>query len=647
MKSRIKLFVLFIVLVFSKLLLGQGEVYDEMSLDPDSVKLSRYVVFVNETTYNPDDLQYIREGLQCAQRLNDLKNQMLFTYHLGRFYHEMNISDEAISYYLQALSMSKITKDTLRLINTYNQLAAIYIDNQMLKKAEQFNNRALDLIGLDTCSKLTGSGFEVKARIYFEKEQWYQSLEYAQKAQEYYQHANDATGVLRQILQIAKVYERNHLYEKASNILIEAEKSLDEEEDKRLAVEVFYELSGIMENEGSTAIALQYLENGLAIAQQSGFLFPQEKLLLRKANIYEGLGKKNQAIETYHSFLELEDTLEKRKAAQELQRLEVKYRTEQQKQKNQKLKEELARYKYTRDVLIGITVSLLLSAMLFLVIRRYRHQKKKSIDLQIFNKELEKRVREATKELEQEIHVRKLKTEEAEKAKLKAEESDRLKSEFLKNISHEVRTPMNRIIGYSDLLVEEAIGEEERSHALIIKNDSERLLKIIVDIIELSKLATDDVQLEYSEVDLMEFFEELEQGFFSRQSSKVDYVVEVAANCAGCRMHTDLVRMKILFRHLLDNAFKFTTEGQVKVMAKKIEQGYHFSVSDTGEGIDPLKMEYIFDYFRQGDGSDTRNHGGLGAGLALVKQITDVLGGQVTVESEKERGTTFFLVFPQ
>jgi signal transduction histidine kinase len=238
--------------------------------------------------------------------------------------------------------------------------------------------------------------------------------------------------------------------------------------------------------------------------------------------------------------------------------------------------------------------------------------------------------------------------EELEKAKLRAEESDRLKSAFLANISHEIRTPMNAIMGFSKVLPEQFDNKEELQTCTdIISQRCQDLLDIVNSMIDMSKINAGNVSVQSRTCDLELLLKELKDQFdeIRLRSGKnaLDFQVDMPAEGQPCIIITDFGKLKEIFVHLLSNAFKFTKEGTIKAGCQQdAEKGLVFYVSDTGVGIPKNKQKEIFHYFTRLNDKLTDNQSGTGLGLAIVKGLIDLLEGQIWLESEPGKGSTFY-----
>ncbi|HUS09914.1 MAG TPA: ATP-binding protein, partial [Pyrinomonadaceae bacterium] len=260
-----------------------------------------------------------------------------------------------------------------------------------------------------------------------------------------------------------------------------------------------------------------------------------------------------------------------------------------------------------------------------------------------------------TSDLQLEITERKQAEEERAKllvreqaARAEAEQANRTKDEFLATLSHELRTPLSAILGWSHLVRTGKLDEPQMSRAFeTIERNARSQSQLIDDLLDVSRIITGKLQIEPRAVDLCGVIDaaiEAVRPAFKAKKIKV----ETALQAAGCFVPGDPNRLQQIFWNLMSNAVKFTPEGgTVHVEADRVDSQVRVSVSDSGIGITPEFLPYIFDRFRQADGSTTRVHGGLGLGLSIVKHLVQLHGGAVEVQSEgKDRGTTFTVSLP-
>jgi PAS domain S-box-containing protein len=245
------------------------------------------------------------------------------------------------------------------------------------------------------------------------------------------------------------------------------------------------------------------------------------------------------------------------------------------------------------------------------------------------------------------IHIKRINSELAQ-AKEKAEESDRLKSAFLANISHEIRTPMNGILGFADLLKSpELTGDQQATFIQIIESSGKRMLNIINHLIDISKIEAGQMDIYVEVTPVYPVMEELWY-FFKAEADqkKIKLTLHNAVDIDDCIVSMDEVRIVQVLSNLLNNALKFTEEGEITIGCRKKESEIEFFVQDTGIGISPLMKGKIFDRFRQVEDSYSRNYEGSGLGLSISKAFVELHGGSIWVESEIDVGSTFFFTIP-
>ncbi|HEX8438349.1 response regulator [Archangium sp.] len=234
------------------------------------------------------------------------------------------------------------------------------------------------------------------------------------------------------------------------------------------------------------------------------------------------------------------------------------------------------------------------------------------------------------------------KRNEEERAR-EAESSARLKSEFLANFSHEIRTPLNGIIGYCDLLSREE-GSRLTAHGRrdlnVVKKNAQTLLALINDILDLSKIEAGRAEVVVERVDMQELGEECTSTVKEYLKGK-DVALTLHIEEKAQYVRTDALKLRQILLNLLSNAAKFTESGEIALSVRAEGPEAVFTVEDTGIGIPSDQVPFIFEKFRQVDGSTTRKVGGTGLGLAIVRELSKILGGTVAVHSILGRGTTF------
>lgn len=260
------------------------------------------------------------------------------------------------------------------------------------------------------------------------------------------------------------------------------------------------------------------------------------------------------------------------------------------------------------------------------------------------HKELERIVKQRTRQLEEANRELTTALEEAEKA-------DRAKSEFLANMSHEIRTPMNSVIGFSEVLAQEDLTEEQQKYVNLIWRSGKNLMRIINDILDFSKIEAGKLEMDMVECAISQILADVDEMLRPMAQDKGLEFKILQSGQLPATICTDPERLHQCLINLVNNAIKFTDEGHVYVKVAMEQSGdnthdIHFDIEDSGIGIKTQDRERIFESFTQADGSTRRKYGGTGLGLAITGHLARLLGGELTLSSEEGRGSTFSLVIP-
>lgn len=611
----------------------------------------------------PDEaLLYAREALAIFQRLG-IKDAVAACYNnIGTYNYTLTRYDSAIAYFRKSLSLYEelgITKEVAKLMGNvalcqeamgdyagalevyfkalkmcegigdkegmavaYNEIAINYSRQKDFRKALEFYQKSLDTFFEEHNPYFAGLTYNDMVRSYIEIREYEKAMGAAQKALTIAKQQRSLSSEADALKNIGFIhFKRNNLPLAASYY----KKALARRPDKVAEGKTtdLLLLSQLYATLGKADSAIYFATQAIGFAKRITETLPLHKTLYEAYKLKGDFANATLYLEKYMAD---KDSIFNEENNQRFRDLQLQYETEKKEQQIAALNTEKA-LQENKVLLLGalVTVTLLVITFLFVTIRSNRkrqHSERLLLNEQLRNKNLE-----------------------AEKL----QELDEMKSRFFANIAHEFRTPLTLIAGPVENLLEDNKDKYAREQLMLVKNNSSRLLGLINQLLDLSKLESGVTKLELHKGDVMTFIKGIT---FSFQSLADEKEISLACETTPAELVMDFDRDKLekVMSNLLSNAFKFTPDlGSVKVSARhtQVDGNPHLeiSVADSGAGIPEDQIGFIFNRFYQADNAPVRNSQGSGIGLALTRELVELHGGVITVSSNGN-GTVFSVTLP-
>ncbi|MBN1119346.1 MAG: tetratricopeptide repeat-containing sensor histidine kinase [Bacteroidales bacterium] len=458
------------------------------------------------------------------------------------------------------------------------------------------------------------------------------SLIYLKTALKGFEELKDTSGIAFTYYNIGSNYHGQKDFEKSLFYLKKAIKSEGRYIGKAFYGDALITMGDIYFNQNRPDSAEKLLLKGIECVKETNTLFYLERGFKILGILYARHGKIRDAYSYTRLATELIDSVNKKELTDKIAFLSTIHELELKEQEIKVLKTEsqLAQELYKKQkfrIRISLLVVLLLVVILVLGIKQFQTQKQ-------FNSKLKQQVKEQTEILEEALE--------------QVKESDELKTQFLQNVSHEVRTPINAIHGFSDIMCnEENLDPLFKEYAWIITKNTDYLIELFDNITDITRLEKDNYFIEIKDFKLMDVVSELitkyQSRAFNKHAGKVEILSELININDDTSIKTDKNNLYRILYNLMDNALKFTIEGSVKLYIEKLSDSYIFKVIDTGVGIPDEYKYQIYDKFVKFNPLKDKYTRGSGLGLAITKLLVEKLKGQLWFENNQDRGTSFIV----
>ncbi|OQX97354.1 MAG: hypothetical protein B6I20_12815 [Bacteroidetes bacterium 4572_117] len=555
-------------------------------------------VYLQLEKYN-EALSKHLDAWQIAKQIDDKKGKADALNSIGVIFYCLDSYDDALVYYEKALAVLISVNDTINISEVYNNLGKVHKELGNFKQALNFHIKSLEIDKKNNFKKGIAISYNNMAEVYESQNDFENASLFYQKSIKIKEKLDDQLGIIESSVMLAMVYRKTNNLKKAKILLNKSLIIANSRTPYHLLSKINKEISLVYETAGNFESAFKYYKVYSAL---------EDSIALRRYN---------------NELYEMRIKLDNKDKDEHIKKLEEEKRIEQKALVNQK--------KYTVSVaallFVATILIIIIAWLLRLRVKAIKDLSKKNIYLEATEKSLIKQ-------------------------KERAEQADKAKSVFLANMSHEIRSPMNAIIGFSDILIKKLqINTKAVEFLGYIKQSGNSLLSLIDDIIDIAKIEAGQLKLRKQPFGINLMMNELLVSFQTileqSNNDKTKITLNIPKGSENTIINSDELRLKQVLTNFLSNAIKFTDEGV-------IEFGYNFlngdnilfHTKDTGIGIPKKQQDIIFRRFGQVEDTYTRNYKGTGLGLAISQSIINLLDGEIWVDSEPGNGSSFYFKIP-
>lgn len=679
---------------------GTDSISKILGQSPDSSKLDLLIKSADEynNTNTDQSLEYANIAITIAKKLSNHKKQLSAEIIIGKTYFIKGNYTKAINQLEKTLLLAHSINDSIHLIDIYQVYSLIYTKLGDFKKALEFSQNAFSLIGkLNQQSKLADIVRET-GNIYFSFGESPVALDFYQKSLTISKENNNQIGVSKALNNIGRIYSELGEFSKALDYLNKSLEIKYKDDNKLGLANTLLNIGTIYFRQENYTTAIQYFLKANSYYSQVPFIegvsnsfqyvgrsylklknykqaeafFNTAKVLannakiktllveisLRESELYAEINSYKRAYESLFKFKELRDSVFSDEQRNLLMELDAKYNLQAKEKRILLLSKEQELKDAQKNKLIFWNAFLIIAA-LFLIFSIYFIHNRMRFRAKINKKLIEEINQRKIIEEELQGHQEHLEAVVEDRtlalkiAKDKAEESDMLKTAFLANLSHEIRTPMNAIVGFANLLVDsEATDTDKKDFVRLIHSNSETLMHLINDIIDISIIESGQIKINKTPVFIFEVLEDL-LFFFNQEKHKINkshiaITLDYDLSLTFHSILTDKNRLRQVMSNLLSNALKFTNQGSIVFGFKLTDpQTVTFFVKDTGIGILPENQASIFERFsKYNRQNDSIILPGTGLGLALCKELIHLMNGNIWFNSQPNSGSSFYFTLP-
>ena len=592
-----------------------AELEKKLKTETNHSKIVEFLLELSELyeESNPENsLRYAQRALTISKNTNDYSNTSKALLHLGKIERREKNYDLAIEVYYEALASAEKALKYNDITNCFIEIAHTYLEQGKYELADEFLEKARKVAEKTNDPEITSMANLALAHKEILQKKYYLASEYLDIALENASRAMNKKLELEVILELARLQRKIDEQGKAKNLFLNGLDIAEQEQDKYYLAIINYELGELYQQQAEYDNALIHMRNSLNFAQEAGLKAYIKKGYQNLSDVYVKNGDYKRAYE----YLRYYDAVKDAKEISELEdRLAIEAKEREIQLLNKQREFDKEQQKTSRTIIILLIVIIITSFTLSIFLYRANRIKNTAIGL-------------------------------LQLAKENAEKSEKEKETFLTYISHEMRTPLNAIVGFSKMLAQTELNSGQKKHLQIVQNSAENILLIVNDVLDLSKIESGAIALTNVDFNLAELIDEIIQTLQFKVNPEVVELKLEADPDFPAFVKGDPVRIRQIILNLADNAVKFTENGYVTIHLQGLEEDenkikFRIKVEDTGTGIRSSKLKNIFNRYEQESANTTRKYGGTGLGLAITKQLVEIMGGTISVSSVYGQGSLF------
>ena len=572
--------------------------------------------------------EYYQRSVKIYESIGDKDGIAYVRYFMGYAYWTTGNYPEALTNGLRALKNYDELHSQLGTAMSYEIIGKVYDSQGNYKDAISNFKKEIEI-----CRKIANRKRLIVAycnlgEMYFHMGNYFDAMSNELTTLKYAEEAHDTNWIGISHIYLGDIYDKQSEYSMALSNYLFAIRIFEKANDKECLALAAIGAGIVFEKLGQLPEALKAESRGLSLALDINSRDDKRNACKELAVINVKLGNYKSAYENEVLYKQYYDSIYNKENEKKLTSLQMQYDFDKKEQADsiQHASENkinlLNLHKQVAYTRIGVAGFILVVLLLFFVYRNYTNQRRATAEMAI--------------------------------ARQRAEQSEKFKEQFLANMSHEIRTPMNAVMGMTNLVLDSPLNDKQRFYLEGVRKSGETLLRIINDILDLSKIEAGKMEMENIDFSMSEVLDQVKQTLQHKAEEKgLQLIFDIDSQVPDVLMG-DPVRLNQILMNLAGNAIKFTEKGSVtiaigspksEVRSLKSEAGsaatLKFSVTDTGIGIPEDKLQSVFESFSQSRTSDTRRFGGTGLGLTISKQMVELMDGKISVESLEGSGTTF------